>query len=196
MLQQQCPACFGGIRFGRPLELLVLTLMLVFRTKSSHRGGDFQLCCDGNFSHRHSVEAGDSPRFYDLQYLIPKSFVDAIGKRIQKVRKSKPKDYKRKVPDEAVADCEDSYHAVQGEKKKSNAEKFNDTGLMALVCRHDIPIFMANIDSPGEQQKYSIVLVDRLFQLIPAEATVGLLYDIGCVLDRSLNLVNLITHLI
>jgi hypothetical protein len=58
---------------------------------------------------------------------------------------------------------------------------------MALVCRHDIPLFLANIDSPGEQQKYAVALIQHLFSLLPSNATVIALYDIGCVLERSLH---------
>lgn len=69
-------------------------------------------------------------------------------------------------------------------------EKFDDGGQMALVCRHDIPLFLANIDTPGEQQKYSVALFEHLFSLLPSCATVVGLYDVGCVLDRSLQLVS------
>lgn len=46
-------------------------------------------------------------------------------------------------------------------------DKFDDRGIMALVCRHDIPLFFANIDTPGEQQKYGVALLEHLFSLIP-----------------------------
>lgn len=69
-------------------------------------------------------------------------------------------------------------------------ENFDDTGLMVIICRHDIPLFFANIDSPEEQQKYSIALLAHLFSLLPPEATVVGLYDVGCVLDRSISLVS------
>lgn len=69
-------------------------------------------------------------------------------------------------------------------------DKFDDGGVMALICRHDIPLFLANIDTPGEQQKYSIALIEHLFTLLPPAATVGITYDVGCVLDRSLQLVS------
>jgi hypothetical protein len=62
---------------------------------------------------------------------------------------------------------------------------------MALVCRHDIPLFLANIDTPGEQQKYTVALIEHLFSLLPSHATVASLYDVGCVLDRSLKLVSI-----
>jgi hypothetical protein len=69
-------------------------------------------------------------------------------------------------------------------------ETFDDTGWMALVCRHDIPLFFANIDTPGEQQKYAVALFEHLFQFLPSNATVAGLYDVGCSLDRSLHLVS------
>lgn len=70
-------------------------------------------------------------------------------------------------------------------------DQFDDTGLMLLVCRHDIPLFFANMDTPGEQQKYSVALIEHFFTFIPPQATAAGLYDVGCVLDRSINLVSL-----
>ncbi|KAH6910088.1 hypothetical protein BKA70DRAFT_1100641, partial [Coprinopsis sp. MPI-PUGE-AT-0042] len=63
---------------------------------------------------------------------------------------------------------------------------YDDTGTMALCCRHDIPILVANIDTPGEQQKYAVALLRVLFSLLPPNATVIAFYDVGCVLERSL----------
>ena len=40
---------------------------------------------------------------------------------------------------------------------------------------------------PGEQQKHGIALIDYLFSLLPSQANVVVLYDVGCVLDRSLS---------
>ncbi|KAG1892710.1 hypothetical protein F4604DRAFT_1672662 [Suillus subluteus] len=56
-------------------------------------------------------------------------------------------------------------------------DSFDDTGVIALICRHDIPLFFANIDSPGEQQKYAVALIEHLFSLLPQEATVIMLYN-------------------
>jgi hypothetical protein len=60
---------------------------------------------------------------------------------------------------------------------------------MSLICRHDIPLFFANIDTPGEQQKYAVALILWFYSLIPPTATATILYDVGCVLDRSIELV-------
>lgn len=144
---------------------------------------------DGNFHHRHSVKAGDSPQFYTPDYFISKEQVDAVGNRIEAVRKRPAKQYTPIVPDTAVDECEDAHDAAKGRKQTTAGEYFDDRGLMALVCRHDIPLFFANIDTPGEQQKYAVALLEHLYSLIPACSTLVSLYDIGCVLDRSLHLV-------
>ncbi|EFI27864.1 hypothetical protein CC1G_14357 [Coprinopsis cinerea okayama7 len=81
--------------------------------------------------------------------------------------------------------------AGQGTKVKTNTQVYDDTGTMAMVCRHDYPLFLANIDTPGEQQKYAVALIKKLFTMIPPNATVVAFYDVGCVLDRSLQLVSL-----
>ena len=171
LLIQRCPACFGGTTFGRPLA----------------EGGDFHVATDGNFHHRHRRSSGDCPTFYDPAYFLSKGEVDAMGERIRKQRKKPAKTYSRDVPDEAIDVCEASYEAADGNKRKADINCYDDTGLMALICRHDIPLFFANIDSPGEQQKYAIALISHLFSLLPPEATVVVLYDIGCVLHRTLS---------
>ncbi|PPQ76972.1 hypothetical protein CVT26_007834 [Gymnopilus dilepis] len=63
---------------------------------------------------------------------------------------------------------------------------------MSLICRHDIPIFFANIDTPGEQQKYAVALIKWFFQFVPKHATAVVLYDVGCVIDRSNQLYGII----
>jgi hypothetical protein len=60
---------------------------------------------------------------------------------------------------------------------------------MDLVCCHDIPLFFANIDTPGEQQKYAIALLEHLFSFLLQAATLVSLYDVGCVLDQILKMV-------
>lgn len=145
---------------------------------------------DGNFHHRHLAKAGDGHHFYDPEYFISKPEVDAAGERIDQARKRPAKKYKPKVPDAAVDECEDSHEAADENKAKTSGDQFDIKGLMALVCRHDIPLFFADIDSPGEQQKYAVALIEHLFSMIPACATVIILYDVGCVLDRSLHLVS------
>ncbi|EMD32924.1 hypothetical protein CERSUDRAFT_57603, partial [Gelatoporia subvermispora B] len=171
-LQRRCPACFGGSNWGRTLAA----------------GGDIVVAVDGNFSHRHLRTSGEGLEFYEPEYFIPKEKVDCVGTRIEQLRQAgkKPKaTYVPKVPDEAVDACENGHEAANEQKAKTNADRFDDTGIMALVCSHDIPIYLANIDTPGEQLKYAVCLVGELFANIPDDAVVAVLYDIGCVADRG-----------
>jgi hypothetical protein len=122
--------------------------------------------------------------------MLSKQKVDDVGIRIERERKKPPKKYIPKVPDEAVDECGRAHEAADERKQKTSMEQFDDTGLMALVCRHDVPLFLANIDTPGEQQKYAVALLEELFSHLPDNATVSALYDVGCQLDRSRNLVS------
>ena len=113
-----------------------------------------------------------------------------MGERIQLARAGKSQRTFTKVPSVAIDGCETSFEAADEKQAKANEKRFDDTGLMALVCRHDVPLFFANIDSPGEQQKYAVILIEVLFKHLPDTATVLVLYDIGCVLERSLTIVS------
>ncbi|KAJ7593150.1 hypothetical protein C8J56DRAFT_780606, partial [Mycena floridula] len=169
LLQKRCPCCFGDKVYGRTFQ----------------EGGDIHVALDGNFHHRRNKGAGDNGQFHDAEYILSKEYVDAIGERLDKAHNRPPREYQCPVPDEAVDACRDAHHAAKGDHKYGNKSPFDDKGLMALVCRHDIPLFLANIDSPGEQQKYGVALLELFFHLIPPSATVAAFYDIGCVLSRS-----------
>ncbi|KAG6855383.1 hypothetical protein H0H87_003901 [Tephrocybe sp. NHM501043] len=81
--------------------------------------------------------------------------------------------------------------AGSGSNSKMNMQKFNNEGVMVLVCQHNIPLFLANIGTPGEQQKYAISLIQHLFSLLPPNAMIAVLYDVGYILDRSCQLYNI-----
>lgn len=51
-------------------------------------------------------------------------------------------------------------------------------------------MFVANIDTPGEQHHYIVVLLEEVLSLLPPEATVRQAYDIGCIIDRSIHRVS------
>ena len=109
-----------------------------------------------------------------------------MGARITAARSKPPRSHNIRVPNSALDECERSYEAANEKKNKTQSAKFDDTGLMAIVCRHDVVLFLANVDTPGEQQKFGVALFEHLFSHLPGQATVLVCYDIGCVLDRSL----------
>jgi len=153
------------------------------------RGGDIHVAVDGNFNHRHLRCVSDCPEFYDPEFILPKTEIDAVGHRLDAKRKRKTPAKKRLVPDAAIDGCQRSHKSGSGSTVKTDMDRFDAGGLMGLVCRHDIPLFAANIDTPGEQQKYAVALIEHLMKLLPPNANVTVLYDVGCVLDRTLDLV-------
>ncbi|KAG2337311.1 hypothetical protein BDR05DRAFT_978544 [Suillus weaverae] len=134
--------------------------------RPTDEGGDIHVAMD------------DCLSFYNPTYFLPKSFVDTIGHHIDMQCKRPMKSHVPLIPDLA----------------KAAMDSFDDTGIMALICRHDIPLFFANIDSPGEQQKYLVALLQHFFSLLPPpKATVVALYDVGCVLARTLSKYNILS---
>jgi Kyakuja-Dileera-Zisupton transposase len=86
----------------------------------------------------------------------------------------------------AVLDgCLESFTAADEKRTKANTKFFADTGVMVLACRHDQPVFLANMTTPGERQFYALALLEKFFSFIPHDVEVGVLYDIACQLERS-----------
>jgi hypothetical protein len=90
-----------------------------------------------------------------------------------------------RVPASVLDACNDSFTAADERRKKASTKQFADTGLMVLVCRHDIVLFIANMTSAGERQYYVFALLNKLFSHLPPTVTIGLLYDIACTTERS-----------
>jgi Kyakuja-Dileera-Zisupton transposase len=90
-----------------------------------------------------------------------------------------------KVPSSVLDECHESFLAADEKRQKASTQFFSDTGLMALLCRHDHVLWLVNMTSAGERQHYALVLLNTLFKHLPREMRVGLLYDIGCQLHRS-----------
>jgi len=107
--------------------------------------------------------------------MLSKAEVDAIGDHIESLHKRPPKVHQSIVPNEAVNECKSSHTAGSGSNSKTNMNKFDHGGQMALVCHHDIPLLLTNIDMLGEQQKYVVALLEHLYDLLPPQATVGAL---------------------
>jgi hypothetical protein len=90
-----------------------------------------------------------------------------------------------RVPASVLDDCFDSFKAADEKREKASTQFFPETGLIALLCRHDRVLWLINMTHAGERRHYVLALIHRLFQHIPPTMTVGVLYDIGCQLHRS-----------
>lgn len=160
------------------------------------------MCVDACFTQQRGQGARDPPRMHPRSVFIPEKEAEAMEKYVESIRPSKKPLSKRhktasdqeadtyehpylKVPKSVLDDCESAFKAANSRRAKSSIQFSDDTGLMALVCRHDIVLWLVNMRSAGEKQHYVIVLVETLFQHLPKWFTIGLLYDIGCQLERS-----------
>lgn len=90
-----------------------------------------------------------------------------------------------KVPKSTLDGCQDSFKAADEKRTKASTTFFADTGLMALLCRHDRVLYLANMKTAGERQYFAIALLLRFFKSLPANLSVGVMYDIACQLERS-----------
>ncbi len=90
------------------------------------------------------------------------------------------------LPDETLDDCEKIFIATQSHIAKTNDTIFADTALMALLCHHNHPLFLVNMTSAGEWQYYALALTKALYQHLPDDWVVSLLYNVACQLERSM----------
>ncbi|EJD40498.1 hypothetical protein AURDEDRAFT_30569, partial [Auricularia subglabra TFB-10046 SS5] len=168
-LVKKCPKCYALATTGRPLS----------------EGGDGHTVNDACFGHRRDELAGIDPETaHKFVSFVPKEFIDAVGEDLDELRGRPARKYKSEVPDAALKQCESSHTAADGSRTKAGGHKHADKGLCAIVCRHDVPLFYCNIDTPGEQQKYALGLLIWLMLHLPDNFTMMNLYDIGCVADK------------
>ena len=66
-----------------------------------------------------------------------------------------------KLPRSVLDACLDSFTAADENRVKASTKFFADTGLMALLCRHDRVLWLANMTTAGERQYYAIALITK-----------------------------------
>ncbi|KAJ7692186.1 hypothetical protein B0H14DRAFT_3531594 [Mycena olivaceomarginata] len=178
ILQERCPACFGLETWGRPLS----------------EGGDVQLGADGCFSYRHLKSAGDGPISYDPLVLHFQGEGRTMCERASMRPGRSPSANAVPMLPQAILDaCEESFEAAHENKRKADPKYYDATGIFVISCRHSQVLFLCNIDTPGESQQYIVAAVEEVQSYLPPVATVLQDYDIGCIIDHSLNLFNILT---
>jgi hypothetical protein len=89
------------------------------------------------------------------------------------------------VPVSVLDGCGQLFIAADEMREKASTQFFTDTGLMALLCRHDRVLWLVNLTSAGEKQHYALALLKQFITHIPNDMRVGFLYDIGCQIECS-----------
>ncbi|PPR04745.1 hypothetical protein CVT26_012885, partial [Gymnopilus dilepis] len=177
-LRQRCLLCFGGNNWHQPDELF-----------------DAIVCVDANFTQKRRKSQGNRPPIplhHPETLFISPDDVCAMQAEVEAARPVKQKptvddayEPGMKVPSATLDECHESFTAADANRAKASTQFFSDTGLMALLCRHDRVLWLVNMTSAGEKQYYVLCLLKKLFEHVPASMRLGALYDIGCQLHRS-----------
>ncbi len=64
-----------------------------------------------------------------------------------------------KVTKETYEGCKQSFIVADEHHEKASTKYFSDTGTMAAICCHEIPLLYVNVWAPGEQQFYVLSLL-------------------------------------
>ena len=206
-LQQRCPLCFGG---DKPHDGNFLYVIIYIHILSSHFSifsADVIVCIDACFTHKRRNPAKGGVKgpenLHPETVFVSEKKVAEMKAFVETTRpiKSKAKENTKdasdglgvedsyepgmKVPVSALEGCLASFIAADERRTKASTQFFADTGLMAMLCRHDHVLWIVNLTTAGEQQYYALALIKELFLHLPSSMTVGILYDIGCQLERS-----------
>lgn len=164
---------------------------------------DVIVCLDACFTQKRNKTKGkssdrDPPHHHPNTVFLPEAEVKAMEEYVENVRSrgichtdrtqgSEEDGFEMgmQVPRSVLNDCNNSFVSADEKRQKASIRYFSDTGLMSLLCRHDRVLWVVNMTSTGEKQHYALALIQRLFDHLPPNMTVGILYDIGCQLHRS-----------
>ncbi|KAJ7834308.1 hypothetical protein B0H13DRAFT_1653339 [Mycena leptocephala] len=188
-LRRRCPACFGNLEHD-PIQVV-----------------DVMVCIDACFTQKKKKSPRDPPKSHPNSHFVPEDLAARTEAYVDSLRNTTEKNEKRRkrhdrepgvkeeedgydhpdllLPRSVLDGCEASFTAADEKREKASTEFFEDTALMALLCRHDRVLWVVNMHSAGEKQFNVIVLMETLFQHLPLNIWVGLLYDVVCMLERS-----------
>ncbi|KIJ69558.1 hypothetical protein HYDPIDRAFT_79557 [Hydnomerulius pinastri MD-312] len=79
----------------------------------------------------------------------------------------------------ALDGCNDLFLVVDEKCQNASMQFISNTGVMALLCHHDHIIHLANMTCASEKQHHALVLLKALFDHLPSNFHVGLLYSIS-----------------
>ena len=190
-LQRRCPVCFSEkLNLQTSMCALNLKVEISIPTDISISAQAI-VCVDANFAQRrrHSLHPDPVDPHPDTHFLSERD-VDSMKREVERARPSNCKADAKSLPNDTLDDCEKAFTAAQGHKAKSSNKIFADTALMALLCHHDRPLFLVNMTSAGERQYYVLALIKALFQHLPDDWVIGLLYDVACQLEHSMHKVS------
>ncbi|KAJ7598253.1 hypothetical protein C8J56DRAFT_1039067 [Mycena floridula] len=162
---------------------------------------DAIVCLDGNFTQKRcNGKSGDNsnnfPRTHPQTVFVPEEEVKLMAAEVEALCPEQPHQMEStdeadgyegnvRVPRSVLKGCKESFTAADECRTKASTQFFTDTGLMALLCRHDRVLWLVNMTTAGERQYFALVLFRMLFRNLPSWVIIGGLYDVACILHQS-----------
>ncbi|KAK0549968.1 hypothetical protein OC844_006785 [Tilletia horrida] len=164
-LANSCPACFQAFKTGAP------------KISGSKGGPQVIICIDGNFTQKR-LRRDDC---VGKQPFPPRRFLSDV-----QVNQAETDWNRSKGTNPDKQSCIANIRAIDTEATQSANSRFDVTGVMGACCRHDIPLVMCDMRTPGERHFYTVALVRAILCALGSNLThLGIVYDIGCRFDPS-----------
>ncbi|KAG1723154.1 hypothetical protein EDB19DRAFT_1953265 [Suillus lakei] len=165
-LHSHCLLCFGGNVCHGPDARSIIMLLI------DNTSPDIIVCIDAYFTQKCSTNArgassinppNPTPIFF-LSNNNVKAMEDFVKSCCGERSEGEEDCYEEGmcVPVSVLNGCGESFVAADEKREKASTRFFSNTGLMALLCRHDCVLWLANLTSAGEKQHYTLALLDQL----------------------------------
>jgi hypothetical protein len=159
---------------------------------------DAIVCLDANFQQKHFSHVKEDPRFLengDNHGWVEDAAVEKTRLEVEQAKATTVASSRSRlsstIPSKVLDECEESYKAAQEKMRAVDDDAFDSKGIMALVCVHDVPLLLADVKTKGEPRYLAISLLKTLSEHLPECATIGVMYDIGDQLDRTIEKVQI-----
>ena len=141
-----------------------------------HPRADIVVCLDACFTQKHNKTKGkggdcDPPNCHPSSLFMSEADVKVVEDFVESCQSSRPRHAQNSnaggdgyevgmhVPTSVLNGCNESFVAADEKREKASSQFFADTGLMALLCRHNRPLWTINMTSAGEKQHYAVALL-------------------------------------
>ena len=164
-LRQRCPICFGKV-FARHAKYVTFPFFSSYTANAdilfSTTVPDIIVCADANFTQKRLKKPTpgppppDVPRHHPDTVFLSRELVAEMATLVEAQRGGNASGAKAttnaeddvedsvepglKVPASVLDGCGKTFIAADEKREKASTKLFADTGLMALLCRHDIAI--------------------------------------------------------
>lgn len=171
-----CSRCFGP---ATPIEDIKPNIDLEDRKDEP----DIIVCFDGNYQQRRHLAA--SKEYDDIEITYPSLFLDP-----KYVDEWKPGSLRNQGVEEPLDPCSAQHTTADDRRNASSFKGSDEFGLVGMACRHDHCLSFVNVVQSGEKAHFVHALLGNILSRTKENdedrKRFGILYDIGCHLEKGI----------